>query len=171
MVPGMHKRRFFVKKNILAAFLALSSAVANAEKLDYHDRNIADDSIAYSIKSPRPVAVTELIDAIKGKYTTESVEELDISENTICLKGAAQILDFAKTYPSLRRISFASNRIYDSRSEADYQLFEDKLVALLKSTSLEEVDLSSNGIANASWVAYMKNKVAADLMRKVRWAD
>jgi hypothetical protein len=151
--------------------LALSATVVSAGKVDYHDRNIADDSIAFAIRSPRPVAVTELVDAMKTKHPVDTVEELDVSENTICLKGAAQIFEFAKGCPNLRRLSLAFNRIYDSRSEKDYEAFETALLELLQNVALEEIDLHGNGIANLYWVAYLESKLSRNLIRKIRWEN
>ncbi|MDP2194088.1 MAG: hypothetical protein Q8K36_06150 [Alphaproteobacteria bacterium] len=155
----------------LFSLFTLTTAVVSAGKIDYHDRNIADDSIALAIKAPRPVSVTELVNAMNERYDVNTIEELDISENTICHKGAEQIFKSSKNYPNLRRINLAFNRIYDERNGADYQAFESSLLELLQRPTLLEIDLRGNGIANASWIAYMASRMSNNQMQKIKWAN
>ena len=162
-----------MKNKILTslAILALFTSTADAETVDYSDRGIADDAIAHAIRAPRPPSVTEAIAGVRQKYSLDSIEELNFAGNTICLGGAAQLIVFSKECPHLKRLSFASDRIYDSRDEGDYRTFENSLLDLLRRENFEEVDVRGNDIANSSWMAHMTTKLDEKSIRKITWRN
>ncbi|MBY0501416.1 MAG: hypothetical protein K2P93_05385 [Alphaproteobacteria bacterium] len=155
----------------LCACLLLSSD-AMAVKVKHVMMGITDDEIASAIKDPKPLSVSRIITTMQqpgGPMEMEGgVEEWDLGENNITHKGATVILGFAKDLPTLRKLSFYNNRVYDVREQEGYADFEGSLLILLGKDTFKELDLRLNGIANLSWFQHIMTK-AGDNARKIKW--
>jgi len=160
------------------AFIALITTSFTAQAIKYSGKGITEDEIAKAIKPPRPVSVTQAINHIKKKHgeELEKEEELDLSSNNICTKGAGQIVSLAlESMPKLKRLNLSANRIYDFKERDKYNDFEINLVELLSRPTFELFDIQYNGVANLSWIkhmmAYPKLADLSKIIAKIKWRD
>lgn len=115
---------------------------------NYEDHDITDDSIAESIKAPRPRSLSDVCKEIfesSSKSVRGTLINVDLSSNTICDEGAATLVRKFVDLP-LESLDVSWNRMTD---EGIQTLIVGLKTLLLKPT-FKTLDIRGNYGANAT---------------------
>ncbi len=151
-------------KIILCSVLVMVQASVNAcLVLDYSARSITDDVIAHAIRKPRPLSVSDVINLLMATPDLNTIESLNLSENTICLDGTIDLLNFIDgelkeggKLQNLKHLDLSYNRIRDWRGHKENIAFEKVLKKLLSRQDFS-INLSNNYLEN-DWAVYIRSK-------------
>ncbi len=154
------------------AGLVLHQSYLRACILEFNKASITDTEIVNAILPPRPPSVINCIKNIKKIEGYQEKTSLDLAENNIGLKGAAEILRFilsSEGLSNLKKLDLSYNRIRDLREHEEYDDFERLLKQLLERKSFEKIDLSVNYLGY-NWLKYITKEFDKELREKIIYA-
>ena len=166
----VYRRRSIMKTIILCVALLMGNTMtAYSSQIVLSNRSITDDEIANAIKAPRPASITTVKNFIDKKFKSEEIEEIDLSSNNICNKGATDFFIYsAKNFPNIRELDLSLNRIRDLRGTQENEEFEKSLQTLLELPNFQKLILKTNYLGS-NWYQYISDKLPKKLSKKIIW--
>jgi len=141
---------------LLVVFLPFSSG---AISLDLSKRGIADDSVADSKTSPRPISVSRIFKKIESDNMLDEIRFINLRGNEISDEGAEVVCSYVSKMPNLEVLDLSCNQIAQAGIIG--------LVPVILRMENLKVDLTQN-YADIGAITYFYDNLRAEAVKESR---